>query len=252
MSETTALERACKKCSIIFSGKYCKACKKLYAQCNKEKILAYKKQWDVENQDRMKLYYAAYFSENFDRISKRNAEHYANNEGRDRAIAAALRPIRMRKPRKKVVRLREKKVRLKVIRVPSDEVLASRREIARLSAKKWRAENPERSSELAAKYRKNNPEKIRVNNRNRKALQRGATGRISPGRAQVLMRLQKSMCACCRCDLKKSGFHMDHIDPLAKGGSNSDDNIQLLCPTCNMEKHDKLPHDFMRSRGFLI
>lgn len=45
---------------------------------------------------------------------------------------------------------------------------------------------------------------------------------------------------------------MDHIMPLALGGTNTDDNIQLLCPTCNRSKHAKHPVDFMQQRGFLL
>lgn len=35
-------------------------------------------------------------------------------------------------------------------------------------------------------------------------------------------------------------------------GSNTDDNIQLLCKTCNLSKGAKHPIDFMQSKGFLL
>jgi hypothetical protein len=40
--------------------------------------------------------------------------------------------------------------------------------------------------------------------------------------------------------------------PLAKGGTNTDNNMQLLKATCNQQKHAKDPVEFMQSRGFLI
>ena len=46
--------------------------------------------------------------------------------------------------------------------------------------------------------------------------------------------------------------HLDHIMPLALGGSNTDDNIQLLRARCNLQKRAKHPVDFMRERGYLI
>ena len=48
------------------------------------------------------------------------------------------------------------------------------------------------------------------------------------------------------------GYHVDHIQPLALGGSNDKANLQLLCPTCNLRKSAKHPVDFMRETGRLL
>ena len=47
-------------------------------------------------------------------------------------------------------------------------------------------------------------------------------------------------------------YHLDHINPLALGGSKTDEKIQLLRATCNLQKNAKHPVDFMQSRGFLL
>ncbi len=44
---------------------------------------------------------------------------------------------------------------------------------------------------------------------------------------------------CVRCGSKQE-LHFDHIIPVAKGGGNSEENIQLLCQTCNLKKSDKI------------
>jgi len=45
--------------------------------------------------------------------------------------------------------------------------------------------------------------------------------------------------ACTRCG-SKSNLHFDHIIPVAKGGSSTAENIQILCQPCNLRKSDKI------------
>lgn len=44
---------------------------------------------------------------------------------------------------------------------------------------------------------------------------------------------------CARCGSAEK-IHFDHILPVAKGGSNTSENIQLLCQSCNLRKSDKI------------
>lgn len=55
---------------------------------------------------------------------------------------------------------------------------------------------------------------------------------------------QTGLCTGCLADLILTSYHIDHIMPLSKGGSNWPDNLQLLCPTCNLEKSAKLPEEW--------
>ena len=81
---------------------------------------------------------------------------------------------------------------------------------------------------------------------------RAKVDRLPRGTVQKVGALQRWTCIVCRCDLRKSGYHMDHNMPLAKGGAHSPHNIQLLCPTCNVRKSAKHPVDFMQERGYLL
>lgn len=45
--------------------------------------------------------------------------------------------------------------------------------------------------------------------------------------------------ACIRCGSKQN-LHFDHIIPVAKGGGNGEENIQILCQICNQKKSDKI------------
>jgi 5-methylcytosine-specific restriction endonuclease McrA len=51
---------------------------------------------------------------------------------------------------------------------------------------------------------------------------------------------QQMRCACGCGRSLWAGFHVDHIVPLARGGTNGPENLQLLAPVCNLRKGAKL------------
>lgn len=147
------------------------------------------------------------------------------------------------------------------------EWYAANKERAKENVLAWQQANPEKAmaykrsyaeankpakNESARKYRAENPQKRCAWEHTRRARKRGVGGKLSPDLASRLMSLQRGKCACCKCRISAGGFHMDHVVPLSSGGSNTDDNIQLLCPTCNVRKSNKNPIEFMQQRGFLL
>lgn len=116
---------------------------------------------------------------------------------------------------------------------------------------KWSAANSEKRKESFVKRYAENPEAFRINCHNYRARKRANGGRLSKDIAERLFKLQRGKCACCKQKLGDD-YHRDHMTPLALGGPNTDDNIQLLCPTCNLQKNKKHPIDFMQGRGFLL
>jgi 5-methylcytosine-specific restriction endonuclease McrA len=117
--------------------------------------------------------------------------------------------------------------------------------------KNWRMNNPERSKEYGRAWRKANLHLLVIKEQRRRARIKGVGGNLSPDIHARLMQLQKGKCAVCRTSLRDIRPHLDHIMPIAKGGPNTDDNAQLLCPTCNLTKSAKHPVDFMQERGYL-
>ncbi len=55
----------------------------------------------------------------------------------------------------------------------------------------------------------------------------------------------KGRCAICGKFVPYDAFTVDHIIPLAKGGTNELNNLQCTCKTCNYIKQDILPEDLI-------
>lgn len=84
--------------------------------------------------------------------------------------------------------------------------------------------------------------------RNRRAKIKNAEGSHTKVDIQDLLLAQDGKCAICAVDIL-AGFHVDHIQPLSRGGRNDKPNLQLLCAPCNLSKWAHDPETFMKSLG---
>ena len=76
---------------------------------------------------------------------------------------------------------------------------------------------------------------------------------VSAEDMERMMREQGGACAARGCGrMLSEGRHLDHIMPLKLGGTHEPSNVQLLCPTCNMEKGSKDPVAWAIERGGLF
>ena len=94
-------------------------------------------------------------------------------------------------------------------------------------------------------------DRVRRKKQNYRGRLAGAVGRLSVGIRQRLFEAQEARCAACQVKWPLRGFyglHLDHIKPLSRGGSNHDDNIQLLCQPCNTAKRDRTMEEFQALR----
>jgi 5-methylcytosine-specific restriction endonuclease McrA len=100
------------------------------------------------------------------------------------------------------------------------------------------------------KERYYSPEKQRVASARRRAKMKNVGGTWNMTDARRILKAQKGRCAICKSGLKKH-YHVDHIHPLHRGGSNYPRNLQILCKGCNLRKSHKDPIDFSRELGLL-
>lgn len=144
-------------------------------------------------------------------------------------------------------------------------------ECARIERKARRLDNPAKNVKRVAKWRVNNPDKYKDQNkrayrlrgksalrmwarlnpmqtktrlRNYRARKHAAKGVHSSQDITDLYRLQHGRCLC---GFKFESYHVDHKVPLSRGGSNWPRNLQLLCAPCNGSKGAKTMREWRRS-----
>lgn len=186
--------------------------------------------WRARNPDRAKDVQARYYAKNPDAVKAARKKHYDANADYYRE--------------KSRVAYSSNKSRASEL---NKEWMRRNKEVRAAYEAKYRAENKELKRELYKKWEKANlPARLRIN-ANRRARIAGNGGVLPRGIREKLFAQQKGLCACCGLPLGEK-YHLDHIYPISKGGKNTDDNVQLLRRVCNLQKKDKDPVEFMRSR----
>lgn len=130
---------------------------------------------------------------------------------------------------------------------------------AMAAIKKWLKKHPEKAKQYSKnnyhrhkskrveghrRWKKANAEHVRIYNRNAKAKRRQAEGRFTVHDINRIYDEQKGLCAYCGKKLD-GNYHVDHVMPICRGGSNWPENLALSCPTCNLRKREKTAEEFL-------
>lgn len=91
--------------------------------------------------------------------------------------------------------------------------------------------------EVRKKYRQEKKEKIKQLKRHNNALRKQIIkqSELTGQEYSIWINEQIKICAYCGIDCS-SEFHVDHIEPLVKGGEHTTSNFTIACPSCNTSK----------------
>lgn len=108
-------------------------------------------------------------------------------------------------------------------------------------------------AEHTRNYDQANPDNVKSRIERRVNRQSSAEG-IMPKDLPRIRRILQDKCRYCAVDLLGGG-EVDHLTPIARGGSNKEHNLTLACAKCNMAKTTKSLEEWLqwrRERGLFI
>lgn len=108
-------------------------------------------------------------------------------------------------------------------------------------ARVWANENRERVAEIKRDWTRRNPESARIIQHVRRSRVKAAGGRFTVKEFRELCAWFDNRCAYCGASGKMT---MDHIVPIAHGGSNWISNILPACRLCNYRKGARSVEEF--------
>jgi 5-methylcytosine-specific restriction endonuclease McrA len=111
--------------------------------------------------------------------------------------------------------------------------------------------NPEWHRAQSRQYHRTHKHVAKAAVARRRAREAAAQGQHTKEDVQRQYQAQKGKCYWCGKDVSNV-YHLDHVIPLAKGGSNGPENLVIACPSCNLSKRDKLPHEWPGNGGKLL
>ena len=257
IAERRVADRGCVACSSEKMAKH--------REQNPNSSREVAKRYREKHPERLKASKKRHYAKNADAISEYNKKRYAENAEARRAAAREYRKANPDKAKQAAKRHYEKnrdalitkrreyyraniEAERKAARIRSRETYSDRRDNMVEYLREYYAENKEAHSQRSKRWREANQEKCKQYHVNRKSRLKGADGHHTADDIERIRQDQADQCNACACDLSETGFHVDHIVALSKGGSNWPENLQLLCPTCNLSKGDKDFTEWLQSR----
>lgn len=214
---------------------YCKS-------CNAERLDKYRQ----ENAEQISARQAARRASNPEQARERDRDNYQKNQENIRARARAKRAedVEAAREREREWRQKNPDVHRKAALKYRKNNLEQVRALDRARQAERRVADPERHKEIARRYRKKNRAKLLVKYRENNARRKGATGSHTAEELWLMRECQNHLCAYCETPIFDV-FHVDHMMPLSRGGTNDWTNLAITCPTCNLRKNARTAEEFV-------
>ena len=201
------MKKICKQCGEFKEIEAKELCCLCYGRKRRlkypEKYRAASRKYRLVNPEKSRASSRKYYQENSEKVNTKHRKYRLANPKKEKARG---KKYRLENPEKAKVRIR-----------------------------KWRKENPEKVKMGIKKWKKENPGKyreIKLRRRGHGEVKKGVIDRLI---TENILKYGIITCEQCR-EFCENDYHINHINPVSKGGSNDYDNLQILCAKHNREK----------------
>lgn len=216
---------------------WCKFCHKAYRIKHKEQIAARGKEYYKTHSDYQKQYY----EEHKEDIRQRNKQH--REEHKEQKAESDREYRRTHSEHIKQYREEHKDGKNELNKQWREENREHHRELK----KRWCKEHVKERAGYGKLWRKNNPDKRRLNDQNRSAKKRQLQATLTISQWKAAKEHFDNKCAYCG---KDGPLHQDHFIALSRLGEYSFNNIIPACPYCNQSKNDHSFFDWYPKQTF--
>lgn len=236
-TDTQNHRRQCKECvSNVSKVYYSKNIDKIkeYKENNKIKIQANRRNRYLKNAEEIKAKRREYCKNNPDKVSEQKRRYYQKN--------------------KDIVKAKTKEYyfnNIDIIKEKSKEYRDKNFEILKEKKKIYIKNNIEAVKERHRKYRQTEKGKLIAKNMKHRRRTAEKTGDVTTEQLKELYENTK-FCYWCNNKLTKNDTHLDHYQPISKGGLHTISNLVLSCSYCNKTKSSKDPLEFAQEKGRLF
>ncbi|MGI8910832.1 MAG: HNH endonuclease [Rubrobacteraceae bacterium] len=214
------------------SNRTCVECRKLAAKTDRaraKKRAADRRYWHPNWEKIRRRHKVAWWRNRSKRLEQKRRDYEANKE---RILADQRRYCERNE---EVIKARQKRYR------EANEERIKTRDRAYYLA------NKEEIKTRIAAYKRSNPDSVRASQDRRRGRKQATGGSYSAEEVANMYESQGGLCAYCELPLNGK-YHVDHMTPLCLGGTNSWENLAVVCPFCNQSKHTKTVEEFFETR----
>lgn len=208
--------------------------------------------WADKNPEKARAKDARWRERNLDKVQSKSAARYEGLR-RDETLARDRARHEQDKPKRLASLRKWRESNRAAASAASRAWYARHREKILEQVRQWRIENPAEYRAAQRRYAEKHPartkEVSRLASQKRRAIRRGLSEHCTVEELGALKARQKGRCAYCQ---ERRRLTVDHVIPLARGGSDLIRNIQFVCQPCNSKKNAKDPIEFAQSIGLLL
>jgi 5-methylcytosine-specific restriction endonuclease McrA len=217
---------------------YCKICNRLV-----------NKQSRLNNKEKIKIKKQKEYQENKEKILQQRKEYYSNN--RENILKRVSNYTELNRQEINTKRREFRKENLEHMKSQDRKKYVKFREQILEDRKRYFKDNRDEIKQRQKNWYKTENGKMLIKNRNMKRRHKYNEGDVTTQQLKELFKNTKS-CYWCNNKLVKGYIHVDHYEPLSKGGKHTISNLVLACRDCNLSKGSQDPLDFANKKGRLL